>query len=1061
MALVSSALAPAQTSVPTTRPAAVEETIVLTPFMVDSTRDVGFVAASALAGGRLATDLKNTPVAYTVLTRDFIDALGLTDVTNASTWTVNSSFTQDDGRSVQFGSTGMNVRVSYRGAASDQARINFFPAYFDYDSFNLERFDFARGPNSILFGSGSNGGSANALYKEARLDKAFREVQVRIGSWENYRATVDFNQPLSRRVAARVNVLWQDNGSWRTREFEDRRAASLHLAWQPWPRARITAVSDRGIVRRNVGLTTLGDRISGWDGTTTYPGPLAAAPAAATGTERLGSPTAPFFVFSPGQLNGAIVNWANTAGTQGGGQLAGTPIGGQPIVGASINQNAAPLLDTRNIPANFLNRVLANSRWTVPGRDFSPTFDGDSYKNTYGNTIVSATQRLGRHLHFGVSANQASGYRGVNYIVVRGLNNVFIDINRNLPTGATNPNFLQPYNESTHDFDDVNTRSNNYRASAAAVFDQTRLGDFRFNVELGRDHAITLRNKYRYAIRDPLIDSRTWMSNTLVRWRYYYNYDPRPAAPLGDVAVVNPVAGTTRTLPSGYVLDTARPTETVRTRNNFDYGQAAVHVSFWKNRINLLGAVRQDDWSSNSDFTDFAMDLPVGWNGREIIYKPDAPANYYGLTYSPKNAAGVVTGARTDAAVRPRAGTGLPLPEYANDVFQDDFSPPTLTGKSTTYSYGAVMHVLPWLGLFANYAETWAPPGSNLRIDGSIFEPVTSEGWDAGLRLNLFGGRLQGAVTRYGTKQMNLRQSTGSGSAGLSASLPGAINGIISTNVLGDLSASGINNRGLQLVPSTYEDRAARKSKGYEFELIANLSRGWRLFGNLAFADATQGDGFADTRAYLEKNLPTLRQILADAGVSVAASGQASVNPGVTTVNSPDSTNAVLNWNSLQSNLVNLTPADQKVSRLAEVTGNLYTDYTIQAGRLKGLRFGAGLNYRGKEVIGYRGGDTMVDPANPANAIDDPRVGPLDPVYRPAYYVTTATFGYTFRLRHRLPVRLDLTVNNALDEDVPLFYNVAQRPPGGNLSNPARVATPNQHFYLTPRNFSLSATLSF
>jgi hypothetical protein len=181
----------------------------------------------------------------------------------------------------------------------------------------------------------------------------------------------------------------------------------------------------------------------------------------------------------------------------------------------------------------------------------------------------------------------------------------------------------------------------------------------------------------------------------------------------------------------------------------------------------------------------------------------------------------------------------------------------------------------------------------------------------------------------------------------------------------------------------------------------------------------------------------------------------------VTTVNSPDSTNAVLNWNSLQSNLVNLTPADQKVSRLAEVTGNLYTDYTIQAGRLKGLRFGAGLNYRGKEVIGYRGGDTMVDPANPANAIDDPRVGPLDPVYRPAYYVTTATFGYTFRLRHRLPVRLDLTVNNALDEDVPLFYNVAQRPPGGNLSNPARVATPNQHFYLTPRNFSLSATLSF
>src|SRR6476620_9723829 len=58
-----------------------EDTIVLTPFTVDATRDQGFVAASALAGGRLATDLKDTPVAYSVLTREFIDALGVSDVT--------------------------------------------------------------------------------------------------------------------------------------------------------------------------------------------------------------------------------------------------------------------------------------------------------------------------------------------------------------------------------------------------------------------------------------------------------------------------------------------------------------------------------------------------------------------------------------------------------------------------------------------------------------------------------------------------------------------------------------------------------------------------------------------------------------------------------------------------------------------------------------------------------------------------------------------------------------------------------------------------------------------
>ena len=40
-----------------------EEAVLLSPFTVTTDRDVGFVAASSLAGGRLATDLADTPVA--------------------------------------------------------------------------------------------------------------------------------------------------------------------------------------------------------------------------------------------------------------------------------------------------------------------------------------------------------------------------------------------------------------------------------------------------------------------------------------------------------------------------------------------------------------------------------------------------------------------------------------------------------------------------------------------------------------------------------------------------------------------------------------------------------------------------------------------------------------------------------------------------------------------------------------------------------------------------------------------------------------------------------------
>jgi hypothetical protein len=66
--------------------AAPDDAVVMNPFVISTGRDAGFVAASSLAGGRLAGDLKDTPVAYSVQTREFIDALGLDSVTEASKW---------------------------------------------------------------------------------------------------------------------------------------------------------------------------------------------------------------------------------------------------------------------------------------------------------------------------------------------------------------------------------------------------------------------------------------------------------------------------------------------------------------------------------------------------------------------------------------------------------------------------------------------------------------------------------------------------------------------------------------------------------------------------------------------------------------------------------------------------------------------------------------------------------------------------------------------------------------------------------------------------------------
>src|SRR6185295_12624350 len=105
---------------------------------VNTDRDTGFAAASALAGGRLATDLRDTPAAYSVINREFIDALNLTDLQSAQNWATGSTFQSDIGT---YNFTTFTTRYTTRGVIAEQQLRNFFPGRSDNDSYALERYD--------------------------------------------------------------------------------------------------------------------------------------------------------------------------------------------------------------------------------------------------------------------------------------------------------------------------------------------------------------------------------------------------------------------------------------------------------------------------------------------------------------------------------------------------------------------------------------------------------------------------------------------------------------------------------------------------------------------------------------------------------------------------------------------------------------------------------------------------------------------------------------------------------------------------------------------------------
>ncbi|WP_414663655.1 TonB-dependent receptor plug domain-containing protein [Horticoccus sp. 23ND18S-11] len=1039
---------------PATNAVAQDEALVLSPFVISTGRDAGFVAASSLAGGRLAGDLKDTPVAYSVQTREFIDALGLDSVTEASKWTVNVADVRDNGATEIFGAA---TQISFRGGSSAATQRDFFPFAVNYDSYNLERIDYARGPNAVLFGNGDFSGTINAVSRTARTDKSFNEVRLSYGSWANQRFTLDSNIALNRRVALRLDLLYADRGGWRKFDMERKRGATLAATVNVTSTTQLRLQGEVADVRRNNPFMTFTDRFTGWDGVTVLDArvPTTGLPSDATakGYSQWGNATTPFFVYAPA-FNGTL-DLSRTGQTLGGNANASVPVGGQLAVGPSANIAGNPFNEALNLPGTRFDRAIAGSRFRYPGREFAVSSNNPSFVQPARAFSVFLNQRIGEHLFASLDHNYSRERRTTEYINSRGLPQVYIDINRNLPDGSANPEFLQPYSQGYRLRIRVGAQTESTRAALAYVLKNTRLGDFSVNTAWQHSNSNSVSDPTVFTAKRST-DPRTWVTPAYTDVVYYRYYWDKPDLPTPEVPSVN-YNGTT--YQTGWVKDIGGTTVVPAINyTKLDTFQAALKGTLFKGRIHLLGAARNDQYVAYSRFSRVPGEYPADWDGLTYYYRPDAPADYGTLSYTPKTAAGVPTGSAVPASSRPRTGL-VAQPQYANDRFQDDYAPPEVNVKKTTFTVGGLAYVMRELGLFYNYSTTFNPSAARQNIYGSYYGPQVAAEWSAGLRQTLANGKLSATLGYYRGRQTGqVFDFSSTAQANLNTFATAS-----PTPATGPAPAAGLGNlRGLTPVPRFFDTRDSN-NEGYEFEVVANPTRALRLTVNGARPRTYQSNVAADFAGFYARNEPVLRQIAADTSVQIDSRTQiAAVNLAVpTTIRSPDANGVASAWNSLQTIRANVVGGSQLVTRLPLLTGNIFADYSFREGRLKGFKVGAGANYRGRQAISYRGGDTVVDPASPTNAIDDPSVGALDPVYMHGYTTGTLVFGKNFKLTAGYTLQLDFKIDNVLDYSAPLYVGTVQRPVGGNLSSPARVATPSNLYFLTPRNYTLSASVRF
>ena len=206
----------AQTAPATTQAPEDDDTIVLSPFVVEADEDQGYQAKSTLAGTRVRTELRDIASSISVVTKDFLQDTGATGNESLLQYTTNTevggtwgNFSGIAGAN-QYNDTGSLLRPSnntrVRGLdAADNTR-DYFLTEIPWDGFNVDRVDLQRGPNSILFGVGSPAGIINTSVNTAGL-KNRNVVENRVGSFGSVRFSADINyviipRTLSIRVAA-------------------------------------------------------------------------------------------------------------------------------------------------------------------------------------------------------------------------------------------------------------------------------------------------------------------------------------------------------------------------------------------------------------------------------------------------------------------------------------------------------------------------------------------------------------------------------------------------------------------------------------------------------------------------------------------------------------------------------------------------------------------------------------------------------------------------------------------------------------------------------------------
>lgn len=164
----------------------------------------GYATEDGSSGTKTPTPLIDVPQTIAVITEDQLDDQATTQLSEALRYVPGVSLETGEGHRDQ---------VFIRGQATT---ADFFldglrdDAQYYRPLYNVARIEVLKGANALIFGRGGGGGVINRVSKIAETTAPALAFDASVDSFGAFALAADANQPLSDRVAARINATYEE-----------------------------------------------------------------------------------------------------------------------------------------------------------------------------------------------------------------------------------------------------------------------------------------------------------------------------------------------------------------------------------------------------------------------------------------------------------------------------------------------------------------------------------------------------------------------------------------------------------------------------------------------------------------------------------------------------------------------------------------------------------------------------------------------------------------------------------------------------------------------------------